>query len=90
VIQEISAPSETIFEDLGVRPQAFAYPYGDANEFVIDQIRGADFAMAATVRAGGNPSFAYPFLLRRTMIFGEDDLEAFQKKLDVFHFANLK
>lgn len=90
VAREISVPSAMIRENLGVTPRAFAYPYGDANELVLEQVRAADYAMAVTVRAGGNPFYAYPLMLRRTMVYGEDDLAAFARKLDVFHGADLR
>ena len=34
--------------------------------------------------AGGNPFYAYPYMLRRSMVFGGDDLDAFKAKLVTF------
>ncbi len=33
---------------------------------------------------GGNPFFAYPYMLRRSMVFGNEDLDAFKVKLVTF------
>jgi hypothetical protein len=37
-----------------------------------------------TVTPGGNPFYAYPYMLRRSMVFGNEDLEAFKSKLVTF------
>ena len=37
-----------------------------------------------TVTPGGNAFYAYPYMLRRTMVFGNDDLDAFKGKLVTF------
>ena len=33
---------------------------------------------------GGNPFYAYPYMLRRNMVFGNEDLDAFKAKLVTF------
>ena len=40
--------------------------------------------MGVTVTPGGNGFFAYPFMLRRSMVFGGDGLDAFKSKLVTF------
>ena len=45
------------------------------------QILGANMA---NVLLGGNPFYAYPYMLRRSMVFGNEDLEAFKSKLVTF------
>lgn len=60
-----------------------AYPFGDANDIVLDSASRHGFELAATVVPGGNPFFAHPLLLRRTMIFGDMNLDAFKSKLAV-------
>jgi len=88
--REVSVPTELIHKRLGVPLLTFAYPYGDANEQVIERVQEAGYRLAATVQAGGNPAFAYPFMLRRSMVYGDDDLTTFRRKLDVFHPVDLK
>jgi peptidoglycan/xylan/chitin deacetylase (PgdA/CDA1 family) len=84
IAQEIAVSSREIDDNLGLPLHTFAYPYGDTNEFVIGRLRAADYRVGVTVYPGGNPAFAYPYLLRRTMIFGQDDLTRFRDKLEVF------
>jgi peptidoglycan/xylan/chitin deacetylase (PgdA/CDA1 family) len=58
-----------------------AYPFGDADEAVVDAAGRHGFRLGLTVVPGGNPFFAQPLLLRRTMIFGDLDLEGFKARL---------
>lgn len=81
--QEIEQPSAEIERRLGQTVYSFAYPYGDANDTVTDLIARRRISVAFTVSPGGNPFFAYPLLLRRTMIFGDDGLAGFRSKLAV-------
>ena len=60
-----------------------AYPFGDADEAVIDSAARHGFELAATVVPGGNAFFAPPLMLRRTMIFGDTSLDAFKARLQV-------
>ncbi len=87
---EIRASSETIRRNLGQRVRHFAYPLGDANQAVLDAVGGAKMALGLTVNPGGNAFFAHPFLLRRTMVFGEYDLAAFESALQVFRAVDLR
>lgn len=48
-----------------------------------DAASRAGFELAATVVPGGNAFFAQPLLLRRTMIFGDMNLDAFRSRLQV-------
>jgi peptidoglycan/xylan/chitin deacetylase (PgdA/CDA1 family) len=82
--REVDVPSITIEERLATKVNTFAYPYGDTNEVVMDQLVHRGIALGATVTPGGNAFFAYPHMLRRTMVFGDDDLAAFAAKLTVF------
>ena len=60
-----------------------AYPFGDANEIVLDSAARNRFEIGVTVNPGGNAFFSQPLMLRRTMIFGDLDLEGFKSKLQV-------
>ena len=88
---EIRQPRDLIQRHLPARVTQYAYPYGDANEMVIDRLtRAGNYRLGLTVNPGGNAFFAYPFMLRRTMVFGEHDLTAFRAALRVFREADLK
>lgn len=63
---------------------AFAYPYGDTNHDVINELKKHRISIGLTVQSGGNPFFAYPFMLQRTMIFRKHDLATFEESLKTF------
>ncbi len=65
----------------GAQVQHIAWPYGDANSTVLDSATRHGFELGATVIPGGNPFFAQPLMLRRTMIFGDMELDAFKARL---------
>ncbi len=79
--REVDAPIDVIRERLGEPTVTFAYPYGDVNEAVIEFLKAKGVRLGATVTPGGNGFFAPPPMLRRSMIYGSDDLEAFRAKL---------
>jgi peptidoglycan/xylan/chitin deacetylase (PgdA/CDA1 family) len=81
---EMRVPRETLERRLPpLKVRHLAYPFGDANDIVMDSATRHGFELAATVVPGGNPFFAHPLLLRRTMIYGDMNLEAFKSKLVV-------
>jgi peptidoglycan/xylan/chitin deacetylase (PgdA/CDA1 family) len=81
VKRELDGPIEAIRAQLGAKSVAFAFPYGDVNDVVVGELRARGVALGATVTPGGNAFFAPPYMLRRTMIFGGDDLDAFRAKI---------
>ena len=81
---EIRVPRELIEKRLpAARVAHIAYPFGDANELVLETAARHRFEIGVSVNPGGNGFFAQPLMLRRTMIFGDLDLEAFKAKLQV-------
>lgn len=81
---EVRVPRELLERRLpSLQVRHFAFPYGDANEAVLDALTRQQYQLAVTVYPGGNAFFAMPFMLRRTMIFGDIDLDAFKAKLQV-------
>jgi len=82
--REITVPIGVIKERLGESSFTYAYPYGDVNEYVVDVLVKDDVAQGVTVTAGGNAFYAYPYMLRRSMIFGNEDLDAFKSRLATF------
>ncbi|HEY1392223.1 MAG TPA: polysaccharide deacetylase family protein, partial [Methylibium sp.] len=85
---EAKAPRELLERRLGVKIRNYAYPYGDANETVLAALARQQYQLAVTVNPGGNAFFAQPLMLRRTMIFGDQDLEAFKAKLQISRGIN--
>jgi peptidoglycan/xylan/chitin deacetylase (PgdA/CDA1 family) len=82
--QEIAVPARLIRERTGRQAFSFAYPFGDVTEAVAEQVSKQGITLGLTVTPGANAFFASPLMLRRTMVFGEDDLAAFRSKLTVF------
>ncbi|HET7096157.1 MAG TPA: polysaccharide deacetylase family protein [Casimicrobiaceae bacterium] len=82
--REVDAPVDMIRDRLAVASYAYAYPYGDVNELAVDYLSRRGVLLGLTVTPGGNGFFAYQYMLRRTMIFGNEDLEAFKAKLQTF------
>ena len=82
--REVDAPVSAIRDRLSLASFSYAYPYGDVNDLVTDLLARQGVHLGVTVTAGGNGFFAYPYMLRRTMIFGTEDLESFKSKLATF------
>lgn len=82
--QEVEAPISVIHDRLALASVAYAYPYGDVNETVVDLLARKGVPLGLTVTPGGNGFFAYPYMLRRSMVFGNEDLESFKAKLVTF------
>lgn len=87
---EIRLPRDLIQRNVANKVIGYAYPYGDANEAVLEHIARTGHTLGLTVNAGGNPFFAYPLMLRRTMIYGGSNLDAFKAALQVFRDVNLQ
>ena len=82
--EEIRYPARQIKRRLGVPIHTFSYPYGAENDAVLAAAKAAGYRLATTVTRGSNPSFAHPFVLRRSQIYCDDDLRTFTKRLEVF------
>ncbi|NRF66439.1 polysaccharide deacetylase family protein [Aquincola sp. S2] len=83
---ELRAPRELLEKRLAaakVKVQQFAYPFGDANDVVLDAMSRQRYQLGVTVQPGGNAFFSQPTLLKRTMIFGDLDLDGFKSKLQI-------
>ena len=79
---EMRVPREVLERRVvGTQVRHLAYPFGDANELVLESAARNGFKLAGTVIPGGNGFFAQPLMLRRTMIFGDLSLDGFKAKL---------
>ena len=52
VLAEISTSNGRFIEELGLRPELFAYPYGEYSQFVIDSVKDAGFRAAFGQNSG--------------------------------------
>lgn len=81
---EMEAPQK-LFEQRMGRPARFlAYPYGAADDGVVQRTREYGFVGGLTVFREGNASFAPVFRIRRSQIYAEMTLEDFVKNLNTF------
>jgi peptidoglycan/xylan/chitin deacetylase (PgdA/CDA1 family) len=81
VLAELVQPRTLLERRLGITLRYFAYPYGSANDEVVDMLRQQRFELGLTVSPGGNAFYAAPMLLRRTMIFGDGGLDEFKVRM---------
>jgi peptidoglycan/xylan/chitin deacetylase (PgdA/CDA1 family) len=79
--QEAKAPRDILERRLAVQVRHYAFPFGDANDMVLDVLARQQYQLAVTVNPGGNPFFSQPLMLHRTMIFGDHGIEAFKARL---------
>ena len=78
---EVRAPRELLERKLPVQVRHYAFPYGDANQTLLDLLARQRYQLGLTVNPGGNGFFAQPLMLRRTMVYGDQDLSVFKLKL---------
>jgi peptidoglycan/xylan/chitin deacetylase (PgdA/CDA1 family) len=81
---EVNEPTALLRRQLGRKVEFYAYPYGDADAQVIEELRVNGLHLGLTVEPHANPAFAYPYLLHRTMIFGNRGMPAFKAALEVY------
>ena len=85
---EVDVPIKLIQDRLAVNSASYAFPYGDVNETVVDLLKRQGVHAGVTVTPGGNAFFSYPFMLRRSMVFGGDSIDVFKAKLATFAQAS--
>ena len=74
--EELAEPQAVFAKHASFRPDVFAYPFGAADWGTVAEAKREGFKAAFTVARGGNPPWGSPFLLRRDMIYGSDDIFA--------------
>lgn len=84
IAQEVEASKYRIEKTVNAKIHTFAYPFGDANDFVIETVKKEGFSLGVTVQPGSNPAFASNYLLRRTMVFGDFTDKEFMAALKTF------
>lgn len=87
---EIRTPRDLIQRNLPGKVTHYAYPFGDANETVLEGLAQTGYELGLTVNSGGNPFYAHPLMLRRTMILGGASMQKFKAALQVRKDINLR
>ena len=88
--KELSVCKTMVKKKLSRDVKYLAYPYGDTNPLVNELLKKQGYRGAFTVKRGGNPFFIHNYRVNRSMIYGDFDLNQFQKNLDVFTEESLK
>lgn len=88
--EEVDSPTYKISKFVNNPLHTFAYPYGDTNDMIIEYLEDKDYSLGVTVQAGSNPTFSHPYMLHRTMIYGDHDIKDFANALTVFKQVKLK
>jgi len=88
--KELSDCAAIVKKRLNKDVKYLAYPYGNTNHLIIELAKKDGLRGAFTVKREGNPFFIHPYRLNRSMIYGEYNLEQFEKNLSVFTEESLK
>jgi len=87
---EIVHVKEIIKNKLDQDCRYLAYPYGATNQFVIKILKKHGYRGAFSVIRKENPFFVNPYIINRSMIYGNYDIEKFKSNLVVFKEMALK
>lgn len=90
IIEEIIGSKKIIEDQLGKPCIYFAYPYGRSNNLVVTLLKQHGFRAGFSAKAGSNAFFQDPFLIRRTNVYGDWDLDRFKEALTVYQTRDLK
>jgi len=81
---DVNAAEEVIKKELNIIPGYFAYPYGARSDLLIAYLQKNGYRGGFKVAPGGNPFYTNRFQIKRSVIYGDYDIESFAEKLDTF------
>lgn len=84
VQQEVNAVEKLTDKHLGITPRYFAYPYGASSELLIAFLKKKGYRGAFKVSPGSNPFYMDRFQIRRSVIYGDYDINRFAGILKTF------
>jgi len=90
IAKELSASARLIKAKVGKDIKYLSYPDGGTNHLVIELVKKYGYRGAFTVRREGNPFFIHDYRVNRSMIYGDYNLEQFEKNLTVFIEESLR
>ncbi len=82
--RELVESAKVIKAKVGKDIHYLAYPDGETNHLVISLLKKDGYQGAFTVKRGGNPFFIHNYRINRSMVYGDFDLNQFEKNLTVF------
>jgi GT2 family glycosyltransferase/peptidoglycan/xylan/chitin deacetylase (PgdA/CDA1 family) len=77
VWEQIEGSRADMERELGKKPEAFSYPYGELRPGLPELLKAAGFAAGVSVDPGPNTPLVDLFALRRVEVWGQDSLLAF-------------
>ncbi len=87
---EVQRPDRVLEKRMSGKVFGYAYPFGAVNRLVVDELKRHGYELGATVHRGSNPFFAFPYGLRRTMIYEADGMTEFAQALQTFEARTLR
>ena len=81
---EIVGSAEIIDRRVGKKVRFFAYPYGEQNSLAAALLEKNGFQAAFTVERKSAPFFSDRYRIGRRMVYGDFDLDAFKRNLQVY------
>src|SRR5262249_47277182 len=78
---ELARPLTLFQTHLGRRSETLAFPYGDADEELLQNVVQQGYVGAFTVRRQSNPAFVFPLRINRSQIYAEMTLDGYAKSL---------
>ena len=88
--KKISGSAELIYDNLHIKCQYMAYTPGKMNNLFIELLKKKGYLGGFAVSGESNPFFVNNYRIHRFAVYGEDDIEAFKRKLAVFRKEELK
>lgn len=88
--EELDDSAKIIRKHLNTDIKYLAYPYGETSDLVAALAQKTGYRGALTVERDGNSCFVSPYRVHRSMIYGNFDLEDFEKNLKIFNHQELK
>ena len=87
---ELRDPIASFQRQLGLTPRILAYPYGEYNAALVQQVKDHGYLAAFSVHREANPSFGDPLMLDRCQIYSDMTLEEFARNLTVLHEEEIR
>lgn len=87
---ELTESERQIKKRLGKDVKYIAYPFGNTSRLVISLLKKHGYRAAFTVKRGGNPFFFDNYVLNRSMIYGDFDMNQFEENLSSFEQDSLE
>lgn len=90
LVQEIEESKMAIGRHLNIDCRYLAYPYGETNPLVVSLVKKLGYRAAFTINRGSTPFFENPFNIGRSIIYGDFDMNEFEKKISNEETITLK